>query len=311
MKHLISTAYIGITSPDPERIARYLKDVVGLMPGQPTAGGALTFRVDDKAQRVFVHQGSKADASCIGFEAVDGQAYAATVERLRASGVALTQGSAGEIAERRVHDMVSMRAPWGVRVELVLGLAPAATPFTSASFPHGIVTQGQGFGHFVFAVGSDEIYAQSCRFAIDGLGLRLSDTLRMPMGGWDMRVSFLHCNARHHSLALAQVPIPEGAQSLHHINFEVQAVRDVGTAFERALKAGVPITNTIGQQANDRMISFYCASPDGWQVEIGATGRQVDDNWNDVREYDRISDWGHQPLQVLAEMQKASHPSTS
>ena len=79
-------------------------------------------------------------------------------------------------------------------------------------------------------------------------------------------------------------------------------IRDVGTAYERALRAGTPIANTIGQHANDRMISFYSVSPDGWQVEIGATGRTVDENWKEVVEYDRISDWGHQPLQVLTEM---------
>ena len=79
-------------------------------------------------------------------------------------------------------------------------------------------------------------------------------------------------------------------------------MRDVGTAFERALASGTPIANTIGQHANDRMISFYSVSPDGWQVEIGATGRVVDENWQGGMEYARISDWGHQPPQVLAEM---------
>lgn len=308
MQHLLEAAYIGIASPDPARIATYLQDVVGLMPGEPTAGGARTFRADAKAQRVFVHEGAHPGASCIGFEAVDAQAYAATVQRLRAAGVALTPATAAEKAERRVADMVGMQAPWGVRVELVLGLAQAAAPFSSAAFPNGIVTQDQGFGHFVFGIGSDATYDAACRFAIDGLGLRLSDTLRMPIPEGEMRVSFLHCNARHHSLALARVPLPPGLPAvLHHVNFEVSSVRDVGTAFERALRHGTPIANTIGQHANDRMISFYSMGPDGWQVEVGATGRTVDAHWSDVQEYDRISDWGHQPPQVLAELQGAAH----
>lgn len=306
MKHQIEAAYIGIESQNPARVARYLEEVVGLMPGAPTPDGARTFRADSKSQRVFVHDGPRNDASCIGFEAVDADAFSATAERLRRLGVELTPASAAEKAERRVADLLAMRSPWGTRVELALRLEESATAFASSAFEQGIVTHGQGFGHFVFKVGGDEAYAASCRFAIEGLGLRLSDSLRMPMGDGEMRVSFLHCNPRHHSLALACVPPPAAAQALHHINFEVAAVRDVGTAFERAVRSGTPVANTIGQHANDRMISFYSVSPDGWQVEIGATGKVIDDDWSDVREYDRISDWGHQPPQVLADMQQAA-----
>ena len=308
MKHQIEAAYIGIESPDPSRVGRYLESVVGLMPGAPTPGGAVTFRADSKAQRVFVQRGPGHDAVCIGFEAIDAESFDAAARRLRGLGVELTPGSAAEKAERRVADLLGMPSPWGPRVELVLRLEEASTPFESSAFEHGIVTEGQGFGHFVFGVGNDEAYAGSRRFAMEGLGLRLSDTLRMPVGGGDMHVTFLHCNPRHHSLALARVPLPTGAPALHHINFEVAAVRDVGIAYERALRSGTPIANTIGQHANDRMISFYSMSPDGWQVEIGATGKVVGDDWNGVREYDRISDWGHQPPQVLADLQRAARP---
>ena len=303
MQHQLETAYIGLESPQPEAIGKYLSDVVGLMPAPAGADGSLEFRADAKAYRLRVHKGPRAGASYIGFEAVDAAAFAATAARLKAAGFTVTQGSAAQIAERGVADLVSVPAPWGVQVELVYGLANAKTAFHSDAFPSGIVTQDQGFGHFVFLTGTEKAYAEARRFAMEGLGLRLSDTLNMPMGpDMSLRVTFLHCNARHHSLALGFAPMPEGAPPLHHINFEVATVRDVGTAYERALRAGTPIANTIGQHANDRMISFYSISPDGWQIEIGATGRVVDDNWSDQTEYDRISDWGHQPPQVLTEM---------
>ena len=145
---------------------------------------------------------------------------------------------------------------------------------------------------------------------MEGLGLKLSDYLRMPIGPVELNVSFFHCNARHHSLALALVPAPEVAQKLHHINFEVKQVADVGAAFERALTSGTPLANMLGQHENDGMVSFYSVGPDGWQVEIGATGRQIGDNWNDVREYQRISLWGHQPPAVFAQMQGLTAPAT-
>ena len=299
----LSTAYIVLESKEPAAINKYLGDVVGLMPGEPTSQGASTWRVDGKTQRVVIKQGLANDATCIGFEATSREAFDATVARLRGLGLQAVSGTDSEKRERRVSELIRVPAPWGVDVEIVMGLEEAATPFTSYVFPEGFITQDQGFGHFVFGVAGTDTYEASRRFAMEGLGLKLSDWLRMPMGPVELNVSFFHCNARHHSLAVAQIPAPAVAQKLHHINFEVAKVAAVGQAYDRALTAATPLANTIGQHENDGMVSFYSIGPDGWQVEIGATGRQITDTWNDAREYSRISLWGHQPPAVLAQMQ--------
>ena len=303
MKIDIEAAYIVVESGNPAAVAAYLGDVVGLMPGEATPQGSSTWRNDGKAQRVVLARGPANDATCIGFEATSRESFEATVARLRKLGLAPVAGTDAQKRERRVAEMVRVPAPWGVDVEVVLGLENAATPFASPVFPDGFITRDQGFGHFVFAVSGKEVYEASRRLAMEGLGLKLSDTLRMPMGPVEMNVSFFHCNARHHSLAIASVPMPEVAKKLHHINFEVSRVAAVGAAYDRALEAGTPIASMIGQHENDGMVSFYSVGPDGWQVEIGATGRQIGDDWNDVREYSRISLWGHQPPAVLAQMQ--------
>ncbi|MBL0421933.1 VOC family protein [Ramlibacter sp. AW1] len=303
MSFQLETAYIGLESPDPARIGAYLTDVIGLMPAEPLADGSLAWRVDGKAHRVFARQGARADAICTGFEARDERAFDRICTSLRGAGATLTEGDAATLRARRVRALVRCDTPWRVPLEVVLGLEQARTPFASAAFPNGFVTQGQGFGHFVFAVNDKADYEAARHLALQGLGMGLSDWLRMPLGpGAEMHVSFLHCNPRHHSLAIALVPAPELPQRLHHVNFEVSQVVDVGTAFERALRSGTRITNTMGQHANDRMVSFYSASPDGWQVEIGATGKVVHEDWTGAQEYDRISEWGHQPPQVLGEL---------
>ena len=303
MKTDIESAYIVLESSNPPAVNKYLGEVIGLMPGVATPGGASTWRADGKAQRVVLKEGQANDATCIGFELASREALDAAVARLRQLGLDPVTGTPAQISERRVTEMVRVPAPWGVEVELVLGLEKAATPFKSAVYPNGFVTDNQGFGHFVFGVAGADVYEASRQFALDGLGLKLSDTLRMPMGPVELKVSFFHCNARHHSLAVAQIPAPEVPQKLHHINFEVKQVADVGAAFERALAAGTPLANMLGQHENDGMVSFYSVGPDGWQVEVGATGRQITDDWDDVREYNRISIWGHQPPAVFAQMQ--------
>jgi 2,3-dihydroxybiphenyl 1,2-dioxygenase len=303
MKIGIESAYIVVESNQPAAVNQYLGSVIGLMPGEPTPGGASTWRADGKAQRVVITQGPAQDATAIGFEATSSAAFDDVLARLRALGLSPVPGTDAERRERRVAELARVPAPWGVDVELVLGLEDAATPFSSAVFPHGFVTAGQGFGHFVFGVAGADAYEASRRFALEGLGLKLSDMLRMPMGPVELQVSFFHCNARHHSLAIANLPVPAVPQKLHHINFEVRRVADVGAAYERALVAGTPLANTLGQHEHDGMVSFYSVGPDGWQVEVGATGRQITDNWDDVLEYSRISLWGHQPPAVLAQMQ--------
>jgi hypothetical protein len=108
-------------------------------------------------------------------------------------------------------------------------------------------------------------------------------------------VRFFHCNARHHTLALARAPF-ELPQALHHVMFETQDRDDVGHAFDRAFAAGLPLPNGLGRHDNDHMFSFYVGSPAGFQVEVGHGARQIAEPWTDDRQYDRISSWGHQPV---------------
>ena len=62
------------------------------------------------------------------------------------------------------------------------------------------------------------------------------------------------------------------------------------------MDVGSAIPNGLGMHDNDRMFSFYVASPAGFMVEVGHGARTITDDWDDNRRYDRISAWGHQPL---------------
>ncbi len=81
---------------------------------------------------------------------------------------------------------------------------------------------------------------------------------------------------------------------------ETNARDDVGAAFDRTWATDLPIPNGLGRHDNDHMFSFYVASPAGFQVEVGHGARTITDERNDNRRYDRISTWGHQPLQAPA-----------
>jgi 2,3-dihydroxybiphenyl 1,2-dioxygenase len=293
VKHRIEVAYLGIEVPDPSSLDSFFGQTIGLAAGEPTASGARTWRNDHKAQRVIVTEGPANDGAFVGFETVDDAAFDEAVARLGAAGFAVTTGDAAECAERRVARLARVTSPWGVPVEVVTGLADAATPFDSPLVPGGFLTEGMGFGHVVFATPE---FDEACRFLTEGLGLAQSDWLEMPLGpDMTLEVRFFHCNGRHHTMALARAPFPF-PQQLHHFMVETNSRDDVGAAFDRAWATELPIPNGLGRHDNDGMFSFYVSSPAGFAVEVGFGGRIVTDDWDDNRMYDRISQWGHQPL---------------
>ncbi len=286
-------AYVVVEIPEPSSLDAFFGDVIGLVPGEPTAAGELTWRNDARAQRVIVRQGAADDAVVVGLEATSDDAFDAVRARLDAAGFPTVDGSAADIADRRVARLASTTSPWGVTVEIVTGLAAAAAPFASPLVPGGFLTDAMGFGHVVFVTPA---FDEADRFVVEGLGLDQSDWLQMEIAaGIELEVRFYHCNPRHHSLAVARAPF-ELPQRLHHIMFETRDRDDVGAAFDRAWSTDLAITNNLGRHDNDGMFSFYVASPSGFQVEVGHGARLITDPWTDNRRYDRISVWGHQPL---------------
>ena len=293
MRPDLTLAYLGLEVPDPASLTPFFADVVGLVPGEPTEDGSLTWRNDDRVRRLIVRSGPANDAAFVGFEAADDATFDATVTRMQAAGFEVDSASEGDAADRRVRRLARTTSPWGVPVELAVDLACDDAPFHSPLVPHGFLTDRVGFGHVVFATTA---FDESCRFLTDGLGMRRSDWLEMEIAaGIELEVWFFHCNARHHSVALARAPF-DLPQTLHHLMVETVDRDDVGAAFDRAWASGLPIPNGLGRHDNDGMFSFYVQSPAGFQVEVGHGARVVTDDWADDRRYDRISAWGHQPL---------------
>lgn len=286
-------AYVGVQVGDCDGLNALFRDVVGLVPG-PSVNGAATWRNDHKAYRIVVDRGPANDAAFMGFE-LGAESFDAAVERLAGLGVPITPASPAQLVARKVDRLVRFASPWGAQVELVTGLADAEDPFESPLVPGGFVTEGMGFGHLVFQVGSQAAMDESHRFALDVLGLKQSDWFEGHMGPVPVFVRFYHCNARHHTLAIGYSPAGAPPNALNHIMLQTVSEENVGVALDRARAAGVPIDAGLGRHDNDQMFSFYMATPFGFRVELGYGAREISQPWTEDRRYDRPSVWGHVP----------------
>ncbi len=297
MEHDLELGYLGIEVPDPEALTPFFADVIGLVPGAPAGPGTVTWRNDDRTHRLVVQPGPANDAVLVGLEAVGPGAFDRVVARLRHAGHEVRAGSDEEAAARRVGRLATTAAPWGVAVEVVEGMERAAAPFASALVPGGFLTEGVGFGHAVFVTTALE---ESQAFLVEGLGFAPSDWIETELApGVDLEVRFFHCNARDHTVALARAPF-DLPQTLHHVMVETRDADDVGAAFDRAWAGDLAIPMGLGRHDNDRMFSFYVASPAGFLVEVGSGARTITDPWTDNRRYGATSVWGHQPMRAGA-----------
>jgi len=280
--------YLGFEVSDVAAWEQFLVGALGLLASERRSDGSVAFRIDDQAQRIVVHPGSRDDLAYAGFEVDDEATLRSLSEALTMAGFPTADLGEDVARARRAKRVHRVEDPNGVPIELFHGPQRATDPFRSSLVPSGFVTGDEGLGHVVFASMNPQATE---RFYCDLLGMRLSDRIEAELApGFSLLVTFLHANPRHHTVAFAAAPMPK---RVHHFMLEVGAMDDVGRAYDRCLTAGIEIANTLGVHPNDRMFSFYARTPSGFEVEFGWGGRKIDDaTWKAAR-YDRLSVWGH------------------
>ena len=287
MSEIEALGYIGLEVSDPGRWAHFAGALLGLEV-IPRDDGQTDLRMDDYAWRVRLSAGPRDDLSFMGWEVKDAGALSGLSDRLGSAGIVVERLPSDVTAERSVAGAIRFADPEGNVNEAFYGpLQRTDRPMIS---PQGVRfrTGGQGLGHIVLSCRDlDAMQA----FYIDVLRFRLSDIINTEViPGRPLSLRFLRCNARHHSLALAPVPIPK---KIVHLMVEVADIDQVGRAMYRCLDANVHLSMTLGRHSNDEMLSFYPLSPSGFDIEYGWGGLSVDDETWHVLTHQATSAWGH------------------
>lgn len=252
------------------------------------------FRLDEQGWRIKLQPGATDDLVVLGFEVCNNDELMEMRLHLEQLGLEVRQATALECEDRSVLGLLSIRDPEGLAVEIYYG--PESEQELSFRSPqgHSFVTGEQGLGH-VLLTGDKQALVKE--FFVKALGFRLSDIIHVLDAQGDKRFSidFLHCNPRHHTLALSE-RYQKNQKRLGHFMLELSSLDEVGMAYDRALQFGVPISRTLGRHSNDQMISFYMQTPSGFDVELGWGGVTLELSCNRVRQYNAISAWGHKKV---------------
>ena len=279
--------YVAIEVSDLARWEAFAAGTLGLQPVHRDRSG-IDLRMDAYASRVRLIEGPRDDVAFIGWEVRDQAALERLRARLGARGVQAHTASQDAAAERCVAGLISFKDPEGNAHEAFYGpLQKTNPPFVS---PLGVrfKTARQGLGHIVLSCHDKTAMMD---FFVGILGFRVSDHINTEVvPGRPLEISFLRCNGRHHSLALAPIPIPK---KLVHLMVETTSIDDVGRALYRCEAEGIHLSFTLGRHSNDEMLSFYALTPSGFDIEYGWGGLEVEDESWHVVTHDCNSAWGH------------------
>lgn len=291
----INLGYVVVESRKLPEWRRFGRDGLGLHV-DTVAGNALAFRIDAHQRRLIVRDGPAEDVVAVGWQLQNEPSLRLLLSRLNAARIDVREVAGAEAADRGVERLFAFDGPKRLRFELFTQPLLAERPLDMKA--SGFVTGEMGLGHFAMTTREPEAALGFFQQLFDA---RLSDTIEDKLNGVTLELSFLRLNERHHSVALAAT---RGTRmnplrtAIHHLNLQAKSLDDVTEAYRRMRGMGYAIASAIGQHPNDREVSFYVASPSGFEVELGwnpiVVTEEAERRWQPGH-YQGISLWGHFP----------------
>lgn len=287
-----SVGYVGLFASDVDEWRHFAEHILGAQIRPESNSDRLLVKTDDYRSRIFVERAEEPGFAYLGLELGSAGELTAAVAELRDAGTEVIEGTDAERESRGVGGLAVISDPSGNRIELFV--RPALDYNFTSPYSTRFVTGSDGelgFGHAVL-VCEVESYEATREFYTNTLGFAVSEYTSFG----PLEVTFMHCNARHHSVALARA----GVSACHHIMLEVETLDMVGRALDRVEAAEIPITSSLGRHRNDQMVSFYMRSPNGVEVEYGWGARVIDPETWSVSEWIGGDVWGHRGIDQVS-----------
>jgi 2,3-dihydroxy-p-cumate/2,3-dihydroxybenzoate 3,4-dioxygenase len=244
--------YAALNVTDVTRTAAFYRDIVGLDQSEIGAEGEAYLRCSRDHHNIVLYRAAAPGLKRVGFELENGtelERARAHLENIRLKPQPIP---APERLALRQGDGFRFREPrCGLVFEFYTKMQQMALPYAMA------VTKIVRLGHVVLNVAD---FDPLVLFLTQELGFRVSDYV-------EGRFAFLRCfpNPLHHSFALGK---SQGGDHLHHVNFMVSDIDDIGIALNRLKRHGVEVVFGPGRHLPSGSVFLYFLDPDGMTVEL-------------------------------------------
>ena len=241
--------YAALTVTDLQRSLHFYRDLLGLDLVESNAEVAF-LRCSRDHHNLVLHQGRVAGLKRVGWELESAAEADKAYEHFQRLGLEPRRVPPDESRSLKQGGSFRVREPHcGVEFEFYGSTTVLARPYVPT------VAKIARMGHVV--IGTRD-FAGTYRSLREDFGFAESDFV-------EDRFSFLRCypNPYHHTFAIGS----SDSNHLHHINFMVSDIDDVGRAWHRMTKAGVKIAFGIGRHPPSGSVFLYFYDPDGMTVE--------------------------------------------
>jgi 2,3-dihydroxybiphenyl 1,2-dioxygenase len=257
---------VGVGVPDRERFEAFARDMLGF-PVSRSPGGKITYvRPDQYQHRIAVRAATEPVLRYVGFDIGGAEELAEWETKLTAEGIACRRSTREECAERHVIDFIEFQDPDGHRLALSYGFEVDKEP---VRYTRDLSVLR--LGHVLLTVADTQ---RTHDFYTGVLGFRLSDWVIVDD---NIRLCFLRCNERHHSMAFAPC-MPGKSPRLQHVMLEVESLDDVMRSYHFLRIHKAPIGMGPGRHINCQTVHVYVQTPGGFAVEFGWGHRRLDDS---------------------------------
>jgi 2,3-dihydroxy-p-cumate/2,3-dihydroxybenzoate 3,4-dioxygenase len=245
----VRLASVALNVSDLERSAHFYQALWGLQANGHGPQGERFFRCAADHHNFILHQGRP------GLKRISWQLESETdlqrlAEILQKNSLQVREVPASECEALHQGRSLRFSDPFtGITHEYFAEIKRAPEAFSHT------VAKIQRIGHLVVRTIK---YEEAVQFYLETLNFRISDTI-------GNSTTFMRCfpSKFHHSIGLRN----DSVRGLHHVNFMVTEIDDIGKALWRFQKNDVPIVRGPGRHPPSGSIFLYVLDPDGLTVE--------------------------------------------
>lgn len=241
--------YVALNVSSLERSAQFYEELWGLQSNGTGADGVRYFRCGPDHHNLVLYEGEPG-LKRVAWQMESERDLDLLAETLVQEGFEVVEAGAAETESLRQGRTLRFSDPFTRAThEYYVTMEQERTAWVPT------VAQIQRLGHIVLKT---KDYREALDFYCNVLNFKVSDAIGEV-------VSFMRCfpNPLHHSIGLSNA----GGYGLHHVNFMVSNIDDIGKALWRFRNNDVPIVRGPGRHPPSDSVFLYALDPDGITAE--------------------------------------------